>query len=228
MPGESNILVSPERIRAIESALRQRGKYEPPLDGRGLFNLSGLKQEVEGFTTWIDNFPAEPRAAESGLIVSELMNGVYQWLETGDLPTGLLDVCEKAARHRLQDVRLVGVHNLQVFSRRYPDAHEELKRLVNAPKWQVRFELACAVAYDTPPTGPAPQQLELLECLLRDESAKVRAMAVDKCRACRAVSLVPQLAMMQQTETNDQVRRELESNIPLIRAGQQRFVELGS
>lgn len=228
MPDEPTILVPRDRIRAIESALRQSGKYEPPLDGRGLFSLSGLKEDVQGFEAWIDHFPTEPRAAEAGPIVSEIMNGIYRWLETGDLPANLLELCENAARHRLQDVRLLGAHKLQVFSRRYEDADRRLKRLTEDRKWQVRFDLACAAAYDTPPTGPVPQQLDLLERLLQDRSAKVRAMAVDKCRACRAVSLLPQLERMKQSETDDQIQRELESNIPLIRAGHQRFVELAS
>lgn len=162
---------------------------------------------------WLRNFPKEPAdRMKAALAAVDAFEACERETEPSADDLQPL-VFAASSPHKL--VFETGCNLLVLLAARHTTAQRCLLQMAQDKNATARFH---AVAYLD--AGLAEElRLEILRLALRDRSAKVRQKGIEGAERFRFKGFLSQLQEMQQTESNEAVRRSLAFHIPLLRDG---------
>jgi hypothetical protein len=168
---------------------------------------------VSEFRNWLSGFPNEPK--ERMALAHAALNAFSAARRRKRVSATDLESLVAAASSPHKLVFETGCKLLRELAKTKKEAQECFLTMARSKSSTARFH---AVAY----LGlhlPEPLRTEIVRLALRDSSAKVRQMAIDRAESFKFVSLLPQLQALQRTETDKTVQQTLALCIPLLRDG---------
>jgi hypothetical protein len=165
------------------------------------------------YRDWLSNFPKEPK--ERLAIALGAIDAFESCQSKKDIATSDLEPLVAAGSSPYKLLCETGCNLLCKLATTNRQAQECLLRMAQSKSMIARLH---AVAY-LHANLPEVLRVEILGLGIRDRSAKVRGMAVDRVGQFNFLSFLPQLEEMQKAETEEFVLRQLAFNIPLLRDG---------
>jgi hypothetical protein len=164
--------------------------------------------------SWIESYlkPRYPDLVASYIQAREIVSAARV---SGQLTAGQADQLAIMASSRRKPLGENVAGMVGELAADFPEADRVLQHLATAREVHCRINALAALDSIT----PCSTHIRLVALLLRDRSAKVRALAASKAMSFGLKELVPALSDAIERETNEKLRAELRWNCDLLRDG---------